>query len=49
MTRGAFLRWLLLACLGLPLMACGKRGKLEAPEGVNPDASDVVLPKIRTD
>lgn len=47
MTRQAFLHWLLLAALAVPLAACGKRGKLEAPDDANPDASDVVLPKIR--
>jgi predicted small lipoprotein YifL len=47
MTRLAFLRWLLLALVAAPLAACGKKGRLEAPEDADPAASDVVLPRIR--
>jgi len=49
MTRQAFLRWLMLANLAAVLAACGKRGRLEAPDDTNPDDSAVVLPKIRRD
>jgi predicted small lipoprotein YifL len=48
MTRQAFLRWILLAALAAPLLACGGRGKLDAPDDSNPESSEVVLPKIRT-
>jgi predicted small lipoprotein YifL len=47
MTRQSFLRWLLLALVAWPLAACGKKGKLEAPDDADPAASDVILPRIR--
>ncbi|HYM32101.1 MAG TPA: hypothetical protein VEU47_12420 [Candidatus Cybelea sp.] len=45
MTRKRFL--IALAVL-LAVAACGKKGRLEPPEGSDPRKSDVDLPDIRT-